>query len=106
MSVCVRVCGGVLYHLVVSCPALSCLVPPHPTFHPPTLPPTPSQTPEAISAYLAARADIVRFLAPVAYEVVAPCLCVHELPDESARMVGEPLEAGSRVLVQARWAQG
>jgi hypothetical protein len=43
----------------------------------------------------------VRFLAPVTYEVIAPLLFAHELPDESSRKLSEPFESGARVLIQA-----
>lgn len=66
--------------------------------HPPL--PAAVQSPAAIAAFLAARADLVRFLAPVTYEVVAPLLFAYELPDESSRRLGEPFESGARVLIQ------
>jgi len=68
----------------------------------------PQLTPVAIAAALAARTDLVRFMAPVTYEVTAQLLFAHELPDETSRKLGEPLESGARVLVQAKcdgWVQ-
>jgi len=55
----------------------------------------------ALAAALAGRSDLVRFVAPVAYEVVVPSLVAHELPERESSPVGEHLESGARVLVQA-----
>ena len=49
-----------------------------------------------------------QFISPTSYpcivdaEVVVPSLVAHELPERESSPVGEPLESGARVLVQAR----